>query len=584
MRLITSQFTRQIDSSIWLTHGQVGVDSTLHSFAQHAANPAALAAMTLGSFAFKAARLGFLQASAGLNLTRVIPSCFIQSAAQIFGLGVEVSAFRAASHPAQNIFDSQGWWGTAIDFCALKTIGHLGVGRNILLTHLAQANAMVLGHEVSAQLGFTAHEQGSYLERLAKAEAANMALSAGMNLFGMLSAGRMHQLERSLERSFPTSILALRSNSQISDRTLLSFSNQSKSARVETLTSAKPVHFSSLVEYYRALISRATPLEDNPRDPTSPKRFWIARYKMSRHCAEYLREHNPHSPRLARFDRIQNEAGQALILSDIRYVVKIARRYRIKGEEFWDLVQEGCLGLLKAAEKFDFERKLKFTTYSGWWIRHSISRYIGNNLGSLRIPIKRLEMLKKVFKELNELNNEGLEKMESLEELAKNMDLSEHEIERLRAENLLRWGAKLEDSIGEDFTIMDAIADSRPNPEELNLEKTQLSRQSKILGEFRAGLSDPVDQVIWDRWFTATNPDALQEIDAELNLNADKIRSRESSLRRRLLHFLQMRGITNSRLEHTSTPLPPVIDSPRLTVREALRLQRSHQQTNPPRR
>lgn len=572
-----------MDSSTWLTHSQVGLDSTFHSFAQHAANPASLAAMTLGSFAFKAARLGFLQASAGLNLTRVIPSCFIQSATQIFGLCIEVSAFRAASHPAQNIFDPQGWWGTTIDFCALKTIGHLGVGRNILLVHLAQANAMVLGHEVSAQLGFTAHEQGSYLERLALAEASNMALSAGVSLMGILSTGKIHQAERSLEASIQRAALPLHSNRIFFDNALWSFS--AAIPEVDAPVFPKAVHFSNLEEYYSNLIARAVPLEDNPRDPASAKRYWIARYKMARPCAEYLRAHNPQSPRFKRFDRMQNEAGQHLILSDIRHVVKVARRYRIQGEEFWDLVQEGSLGLLKAAEKFDLARGLKFTTYSNWWIRQSIGRYVGNNLGNLRIPIGRLEMLSKVFKELGELKNEGLGEMESLEAIAKSMDLSEYEVERLRTENLLRWGANLEDSIAEDLTLMDTIVDSRPNPEDACLEKVQLARQNKILGEFRASLSDPVDQVIWDRWVMATNPDVLQEITAELSLKADKVRNKESSLRRRLLHFLQMRGITDSRLEHTGTAtLAPVIVSPRLTVRAALREQRSRQQFTPPRR
>jgi len=205
--LLTRRFSSS-ENTNQLTQGQMGLDASLESFTHQAADPAALAAMTVGSFAFRFARLGFLQGAASSGLSRIAPRFLVNGAANILGLGVEVSAFRAANNtfaslaghnPEQEIFDRNGWLGTAVDFAALKSIGHLGAGQNVVLTHLAQANAMVLGHEASAQLGLTSHEKGSYIERLAHAEASNIAMGAGMSLMGALTGGRAQTLERSVD-------------------------------------------------------------------------------------------------------------------------------------------------------------------------------------------------------------------------------------------------------------------------------------------------------------------------------------------------------------------------------------------------
>lgn len=190
-----------------LTQSQLSIDAAVNNFSSQAADPSSLAAMTIGSFAFRLARLGFLQGAASTGLSRIAPRFLTQGAAHLFALSTEVTAFRGANHffaslsghfPEQSIFDSKGWKGTFTDFLALKSIGHLGAGQNIFLTHFAQANAMVLGHQISADLGFTQHEEGSYIERLAQAEATNIALSAGMGLLHRFAPG-LSRLERGLE-------------------------------------------------------------------------------------------------------------------------------------------------------------------------------------------------------------------------------------------------------------------------------------------------------------------------------------------------------------------------------------------------
>jgi len=190
-----------------LNSAQAGMDAALGHFAEQAADPIALAAMSLGSFAFKTARLGFLEASAASGLSRIAPPLALKGAANLFALSAEVTAFRASSNALSSLagrsaapgtFDSKGWQGSFTDFLALKTIGHAAGGTNLALTHFAQANAMVLGHELSARLGFAAREEGSYIERLASAEASNLAMGAGMALFHRF-APRLAELEAKVE-------------------------------------------------------------------------------------------------------------------------------------------------------------------------------------------------------------------------------------------------------------------------------------------------------------------------------------------------------------------------------------------------
>lgn len=196
------------ESTSSLTQSQLHLDSALHTFSEHAADPIALASMTLGSFAFKAARFSFLSGANALGVTRYVPQFLMNPTVNLAALGVEVTAFRSSNNflgslaghaPEQDVFDPRGFAGTLTDFLALKTIGHLGAGHNVALTHFAQANAMTLGHAASAELGFTTHEGGTYIERLVKAEITNMSLGAGTAIMGRLTGGRIQQAESRLE-------------------------------------------------------------------------------------------------------------------------------------------------------------------------------------------------------------------------------------------------------------------------------------------------------------------------------------------------------------------------------------------------
>lgn len=191
-----------------LNHTQADLDATLQSFTHHATDPVSMASMMVGGAVWRLSRLTLLEGAAAAGLTRIAPRFLVNGAVNLSALGLEVSAFRQANNafgawaghaPMQDVLDSNGWRGTFIDFFALKTLGHLGAPHGVILSHLGQASAMVLGHQISADMGFTDHERGSFIERLVRAEATNMSMGAGMAGFGLLSGGRIQRAEMAVD-------------------------------------------------------------------------------------------------------------------------------------------------------------------------------------------------------------------------------------------------------------------------------------------------------------------------------------------------------------------------------------------------
>ena len=116
-----------------------------------------------------------------------------------------------------------------------------------------------------------------------------------------------------------------------------------------------------------------------------------------------------------------------LILANTRLVIDIAKRYTQRGVPFRDLIQEGNIGLWKAAEKFDWKRGYKFSTYATWWIRQGISRAIADQSRTIRMPVHMNDRVTRVFKAMNNLLQETGEEPE-IKDIAKQAHLTEHEV------------------------------------------------------------------------------------------------------------------------------------------------------------
>jgi RNA polymerase primary sigma factor len=152
------------------------------------------------------------------------------------------------------------------------------------------------------------------------------------------------------------------------------------------------------------------------------------------------------------------EARQTLIQSNLRLVVAMAKRYTGHGLSMLDLVQEGNLGLMRAVEKFDYQRGFKFSTYATWWIRQSISRAIADQGRTIRIPVHVVEAVQRAVRQQRRMFQD-LGRLPTLDELAEELDVT---VERAR--DLLLWAAdpvSLDSAVGDgaDGVLADLVSD-----------------------------------------------------------------------------------------------------------------------------
>ena len=233
-----------------------------------------------------------------------------------------------------------------------------------------------------------------------------------------------------------------------------------------------------------------------------------------------------------RIKKGDRQALEKLTRANLRFVVSVAKQYQNHGLSLPDLINEGNVGLIKAAEKFDETRGFKFISYAVWWIRQSILQAIAEQSRIVRLPLNQVGSVNKINKILNQFEQEN-ERRPSIDEIAESVDLPQEKIEDALKVNTKHISVDAPFVDGEENSLLDILpnADSPMADTELVMEslRNEINRALLTLSER--------ERRIIEAFFGINQPEmTLEEIGEKYGLTRERVRQIKEKAIRRLRH------------------------------------------------
>lgn len=230
-----------------------------------------------------------------------------------------------------------------------------------------------------------------------------------------------------------------------------------------------------------------------------------------------------------RIKKGDREALEKLTKANLRFVVSVAKQYQNQGLSLQDLINEGNLGLIKAAEKFDETRGFKFISYAVWWIRQSILQAIAEHSRIVRLPLNQVGSVNKINRMRNKFEQEN-ERRPSIDEIAEDMDLPEDKIEDAIKVNARHVSVDAPFVDGEDNSLLDVL----PNEDAVMADKLLLVESLRDEIKRALQILNDRERKIIEALFGIDQPEMkLEEVGDKYNLTRERVRQiKEKAIRR----------------------------------------------------